>query len=656
MTALRRIGLVALLCFAWIALAATGASAHSALLSSTPADGAQLGSAPAEVTMTFSEAPDPTLSLVHVLTSTGSFVEAGPVTPTPGHADQLRIALKPGLPDGVYTVSWRVVSAQDGHVTAGAFAFGVGVLPSGTPALSSAASTPGPSALSVIGKLLLYSGLTLTLGAAVTGLWAFGGEVPSRRVLLTASGLASVAGASLMLIAERSAVGVPLGKLLSSEAGHQYEWLVGTALVAEGLAVVAALRGTKRTLAIAGGGAAAVMLARAVGGHAAAGGLESVQVGLQWVHFLAVGAWVGGFLPVYLLVRRSDKLGKKAPTAGVRRYSTQAAVALYVVVTTGVLRALYGMGVRGVLHVLSTPYGKTLALKLLLAAVLVALGAMNRYRSIPRLEQGSRLLRRTLSLEVFAAVGVFALTGVLTGFAPKPGAARPGAPIDQIVATGSDVTTTAKVRLVVAPGFPGLNTYVVTPTNYDTGAPIKAVGVSMTLQPVDRVDVAASTVVLKPGSAGTWVGNGTELSIQGSWDVTIVIQTASEGVAVHLTISTRAPPQQVSVNRQSGQPDLYTISLPGGVQIQAYNDPGAVGANQLHLTAFDAAGKELPLASASMTSTSPQGANVVLQPKRFSAGHFVASATYTPGTWHFALSATTTAGASLVASFDQTFS
>ena len=37
------------------------------------------------------------------------------------------------LPEGAYTVTWRVVSIDDGHVTAGAFAFGVGTAPTGDP-------------------------------------------------------------------------------------------------------------------------------------------------------------------------------------------------------------------------------------------------------------------------------------------------------------------------------------------------------------------------------------------------------------------------------------------------------------------------------------------------------------------------------------------
>ena len=48
--------------------------------------------------------------------------------PVPGDQFELRVPL-PGLPNGVYTVTWRTVSKTDGHVTGGAFAFGVGTAP-----------------------------------------------------------------------------------------------------------------------------------------------------------------------------------------------------------------------------------------------------------------------------------------------------------------------------------------------------------------------------------------------------------------------------------------------------------------------------------------------------------------------------------------------
>ena len=649
-----RFASAAALAAAFVLAIAVPALAHAALISSDPADGAQLSSEPSVVTMTFSEAPDPTLSVVHVLTTTAAQVEAGPVAPVPGQSKQLRISMKPGLPDGVYTVSWRVTSAQDGHVTAGAFAFGIGVQPAGAVVPTGAVPpTPGPSALSVVGKVFLYAGLSLLVGAAATGLWAFGGEVPSRSKILIGGGLAAVAGAVAMLLAERMTVGVTMSKLLSSSAGHTYEWLVGATLLAAAVAVVASIRPSNGTLALCGATAAAAMLVRAIGGHAGAEGSAWIQVAFQWIHFLGVGVWIGGFVPVLLLVRQRHKAEMPAPIEQIRRFSFMAGVALFTVVVTGLVRAVSGMGIHDLLHIFSTSYGTTLALKVAVAAALVTLGALNRYRSIPRMADSSGLFLRVISLEVVAAVGVFALTGVLTGLAPRP------APVStpkfaEVVATGNDVATTVKVRLVVTPGTPGLNAYQVAPTNYDTGAPVPALGLTLRFQALNRPDVAPSSVDLKAGSAGTWVASGTQLSIEGKWQVTAVIQMATTGVEVQMALTTASPAQQVSVSKELGQPDLYTITLAGGIEIQAYNDPGATGPNQLHMTVFDSAGKELPLASATMTAVPPQGVPQKLDARRFSPGHFVASESLTPGDWRFELSATTVGGQTLVASFDQT--
>jgi copper transport protein len=632
---------------------APSASAHAALVSSTPADGAQLDSAPAAVTMTLSETPDPKLSVVHVLNSGGTDVEAGVVASVPGGVRELRIALKPNLPDGVYTVAWRVVSQVDGHVTAGAFAFGVGV-PATPVRAASTPTTPGPSPLSVVGKVLLYAALSLLVGAATTGLVAFGGHVPARRPLLVSAGVAAPAGAITMLLAERSTVGVSLRDLLNSGAGHAYLWLVVFAVLALVTSVAAATSRSTTTLALTGGTGAAAMLVRVIGGHAAAAGAEWVQVAVQWLHVLAVGVWVGGLLPVALLVRERRATGSPSPVSEVRRFSTMAAGGLSVVVATGIVRAVWGMGVREVLHIFSTSYGTTLSIKVAVVAGLIGLGAVNRYRSIPRLAGGSGLLTRVLSLEIVAALVVFTMTGVLTGFGPRQAPASASSKIARVVATGSDVATTMKVRLVVTPGTPGRNAYQFAPTDYDTGAPISAIGVTLSFQAVGRPDVGASSIDLKAGSAGTWVGQGTQLSIQGTWTVTATVQTATRGVQIPLTLTTAAPPEQVTVARQAGEPDIYTITLPGGDQLQAYNDPGAPGANQLHLTAFDTTGKELPLASVTMTAISPQGTPQSLDPTRFSAGHFVATVNLTAGSWRFELGATTSQGSSLLASFQQT--
>jgi hypothetical protein len=126
------------------------------------------------------------------------------------------------------------------------------------------------------------------------------------------------------------------------------------------------------------------------------------------------------------------------------------------------------------------------------------------------------------------------------------------------------------------------------------------------------------------------MANGSQVSIAGVWTITVVVQTASSGTEIPLTFVTRIPDQSVTVAVAAGQPDIYTVAFPDGAQIQMYNDPGTAGTDELHLTAFDADGNELPLARTTMVAVSPQGTASTLQPRRFSAGHFVGDLTLTP--------------------------
>ncbi len=164
----RRVALVVALVSLGLLLTIPSAYAHALLRTSDPADGAQLAKSPSAVVLSFTEDPDPSLSIVHVIDQNGNNVEKGKARPVPGHSDELTVEVG-DLPNGVYTVSWRTVSRVDGHVTAGAFAFGVGVSPAGhkvTPP-----KTPSPSLLTVVSRWIFYTGLFLLLGVAFASLF-----------------------------------------------------------------------------------------------------------------------------------------------------------------------------------------------------------------------------------------------------------------------------------------------------------------------------------------------------------------------------------------------------------------------------------------------------------------------------------------------------
>ena len=628
-------------------LLAAPAGAHAELRSSDPANGQILETPPDHISLTFTESPDVGLTTVGVVDSSGAPVKTGPPERSSTSKGEIRVALDP-VPDGVYTVAWRTVSATDGHVTAGAFSFGVGVTPAEVrPIPQEGAMTPPPSGLGIAGRWLLYVGLAALLGAGVTGLFAFGTRTNARPWLLAAAWTLAAIGVVAMTLAERSTVGVSIGTLLSSEAGGKYVLLAASVAVVGVATLAACLSPTRSWFAVLGVTAAGAMLARAVGGHAAGSALE---VTMQWLHFVGVGAWIGGLAWLTLA------LARRLEPAQVRRFSNLAAVGLGVVVVSGVLRSVNEMGGWGWwLHPFGTEYGTTLIVKVAIVVPLIALGAVNRFRNVARFEDlGKRPLLRTAGAELGLALAVFAATAVLTGFPPQPMAEEAHQAMPLVV-HGSDFATTTRVTLTIMPGTVGPNTFVADVTDYDTGQPVVAGAVSLRFELPAQPRVA-STLDLRHTARGTWEAHGTALAQNGTWTITVLVEDPQTSVQVPLHVTPRQPEQHISVSRVEGQPDLYTITLDGGLQIQSYVDPGTPGrTNQVHVTAFDQDGKELPLESAALTITPPDGAAFRPEMIRFGKGHFAANIDLTAGRWSFDIQAHARGGSDLAASFQQTF-
>ena len=251
---------------------ASPASAHALLERSVPASDSIVDRAPSDVRITFTEPPDPDLSQVDVLDSTGTSVARGPAAVPSGDEHELRVPLRPGLPDGVDTVTWRPTSTADGHSTGGSFAFGVGVSPAGSspPAGAVIPATPKPSPEAVAGRWLLYAGLAVLLATATMRFAVLRERPRGSRIVLPVAWTLAAVGLLLVAVAEGSAAGVSLGTLLSSATGTPLA-RQAIALGLTGVAVaVASIRRSDAAIAAVGVGAAAGLLVHAIGGHAGA--------------------------------------------------------------------------------------------------------------------------------------------------------------------------------------------------------------------------------------------------------------------------------------------------------------------------------------------------------------------------------------------------
>jgi copper resistance protein C len=100
-------------------LAAGPAAAHSVLLATSPVSSSRIASAPDVVVLTFNEMPRGEYSAIHIVGPDGARRDSGHVKVL---NDTVSEALGGTRPAGLYTVDWRVISA-DGHPVSGQFTF-----------------------------------------------------------------------------------------------------------------------------------------------------------------------------------------------------------------------------------------------------------------------------------------------------------------------------------------------------------------------------------------------------------------------------------------------------------------------------------------------------------------------------------------------------
>lgn len=135
--------LAAALAAALLLVPAAPAAAHNSLKAATPAKNAQLATAPTEITLVFLQKLDPAFTTIVLSDAAQQKIPTGEpmVTGATG-----TISIDGPLPNGTYTVAYRVVSA-DGHPVQGSYPFTVAD-PAGAeaPAPVSPAAEPDPTA------------------------------------------------------------------------------------------------------------------------------------------------------------------------------------------------------------------------------------------------------------------------------------------------------------------------------------------------------------------------------------------------------------------------------------------------------------------------------------------------------------------------------
>ena len=448
--------------FIAIALAPASAFAHAQLLGTQPVSGTTLQTTPRQVIFEFNQAVGGTIGAVRVYNAAGKEVDSGDVSHPHGNEHWMGVGLPSHLPDGTFTATYRVVSA-DTHIVYGGLVFNIGHASKASQSVAGLINRnkSGPVTNVAFGvvRALAYLSLSLLIGTLAFLLVAVAPAVREderlgeafagafarriRRILTLAVALGVVVSVLGILLQGAEASGLSLwsslkSNVLSSTLDSRFGWVWGVRAI-DWLVIGAALVVARRRFlgrALIALGAAYLVITPALAGHASIQSPVAVFFPVDVLHVGAASLWVGGIATIVFALpaaTRALQPAQRTPLllATLVRFSPLALASVIVIALSGVVQAY--IDVRSLGALTTSTYGALILIKTMLLGILIGLGAVNRERIIPTLKRLSGsgatpggtgvLLRRTTRGELAAMASVFAVTAALVAYAPPIDAA-----------------------------------------------------------------------------------------------------------------------------------------------------------------------------------------------------------------------------------------
>src|SRR5260221_1626988 len=584
-----------------IALGQQPSQAHGYIIRAIPANQAVLTHSPTRIQIWFTEALEPKFSTLTLSNEKGEVIPLAESGLAPTNADQLSARLASPLPDGAYVVTIRAAFASDGHVVTDTLVFWVG-------ARTSTLAGSGPSQdalpLEVVWRSMTLVGLVTLFGTAllyqVVLLPGWGnpayvaGRLPFRvmtrlyAVMCVALVLAFV-GSIVALLQQTSVLFVTdLGSVLQNglwnivlrgtQFGDVLTFRLGFIVLAGLLTASAVYLSSRRPefvtmlWALNVATAATALGTVSWNSHAAGATLWPLAaVGVDWLHLLATGAWVGGLsalaltLPVALAPLAGDNR-RAVLMVALKRFSAVGMGAVLLLTVTGLYSA--SLTVRQPSDLPDTHYGLTLMAKVVLIVplLLIALyhhlvaapnGRSERdeplsptlsppawkgsqtHLQIPSLRAGRGLgwrkfrlqlvsperleaLVSSVRLEAMIALVVVLFAALLTATPPP----IPPEALNKVEAPSQQAMVgNVQVGLSIDPDASGDNSYQVSVSQAGQALNAATVQVQFVYPSLDN---RSSPLTLDPAGEGYYIGAGIELDRVGDGRVLVDIASPSQ--------------------------------------------------------------------------------------------------------------------------------
>jgi putative copper resistance protein D len=259
----------------------------------------------------------------------------------------------------------------------------------------------------ILARLLHYVAVTTLAGASFFPLYAYGVVEPGtssrwRRGTLLAAAIVALLSGLLWFVFSVANMSGALADVTDPEVvrsvlhdtGFGKVWALRMILASAALGLAslrfASTRNSPRSLAMPVLAAALLMSLAGVGHSQVEEGLAgTVHVVSDAAHLLAAGAWLGGLVPLVLILSSYDRDRELYPVTDLdqilMRFSGVGYVAVATLLGSGLVNSWYLVG--NVTGLLTTPYGQLLIAKLVLFAGMLLLAVINRFWLVPSMSK-----------------------------------------------------------------------------------------------------------------------------------------------------------------------------------------------------------------------------------------------------------------------------
>jgi len=541
---------------AWVVIPV---SAHAGLIRSKPEANAVLDQSPAQVELLFSEPLEANISTIKVIDSSGAVVDNGDASVDPSNSERMTISLPP-LPNGIYTVSWAVISQIDGHQTGGSFPFAVGkVSLSAMPEEQSSGANMPNSAL--LAKWLLLASAAILAGQYPSRyfIWKFTLGSSSETFIrqneawdvLYKLGLYGILPAFVLGILSQAGqttgheLAFPWAKetlqiLTGTRLGVM--WLLRLLLALLGLLVIRIpsikWRGVGNFIV-----GLALLMTISLTSHSATELHPLLPVLADWLHLIGMSFWFGGLahliIGLVILGNAGGELRTIIAYSAARHFSTMALPSVAVIGLTGIYSAYLRVG--NISALIDTVYGHSLLFKQGFVVALLLIAAINLLIISPGLERDGLLVittskyfqhfAKTVIAEIVLACLLLINVSVMTYLPPAV------TPYPQTTLSGKSSISDLKFALFISPGEVGQNTFEVRLSPKRSAQVVETV--TLTFVSV-TADLPPSEIQLTETGNGIYTAQGGNVGIPGRWLVEITVQRQDQfdvGVSFDFTVA-----------------------------------------------------------------------------------------------------------------------